>query len=146
MGRVQPGDTVVPYRTLIRCKLGGAVGALGSRHLQVMIGKAAAKRGLTVPAPYYALHPMIDLDLPVPMELADRKSTRLNSSNRCISYAVLCLKKKKKKIHFQLDKTLTKITIFSWIYSYILKMSIRCRGIFFPQPFRDYILALIINP
>src|SRR5437763_12641767 len=29
--------------------------------------------------------------------LQDRKSTRLNSSHRCISYAVFCLKKKKKK-------------------------------------------------
>src|SRR5437762_10622109 len=28
-------------------------------------------------------------------ECADRKSTRLNSSHRCISYAVFCLKKKK---------------------------------------------------
>src|SRR5437762_11445178 len=28
--------------------------------------------------------------------LRDRKSTRLNSSHRCISYAVFCLKKKKK--------------------------------------------------
>src|SRR5437763_11677132 len=28
--------------------------------------------------------------------LLDRKSTRLNSSHRCISYAVFCLKKKKK--------------------------------------------------
>src|SRR5437762_9576820 len=28
----------------------------------------------------------------------DRKSTRLNSSHRCISYAVFCLKKKKKAI------------------------------------------------
>src|SRR5437762_11019448 len=28
---------------------------------------------------------------------ADRKSTRLNSSHRCISYAVFCLKKKKNK-------------------------------------------------
>src|SRR5437764_7677301 len=27
----------------------------------------------------------------------DRKSTRLNSSHRCISYAVFCLKKKKQK-------------------------------------------------
>ena len=27
--------------------------------------------------------------------LTDRKSTRLNSSHRCISYAVFCLKKKK---------------------------------------------------
>src|SRR5437762_4242944 len=29
------------------------------------------------------------------LELGDRKSTRLNSSHRCISYAVFCLKKKK---------------------------------------------------
>src|SRR5437764_5999350 len=29
---------------------------------------------------------------------SDRKSTRLNSSHRCISYAVFCLKKKNKKI------------------------------------------------
>src|SRR5437763_5063044 len=28
---------------------------------------------------------------------ADRKSTRLNSSHRCISYAVFCLKKKNEK-------------------------------------------------
>src|SRR5436189_5959051 len=33
-----------------------------------------------------------------PSRLApDRKSTRLNSSHRCISYAVFCLKKKKTK-------------------------------------------------
>src|SRR5437879_8537712 len=31
--------------------------------------------------------------------LRDRKSTRLNSSHRCISYAVFCLKKKKKMYH-----------------------------------------------
>src|SRR5437762_6056743 len=30
----------------------------------------------------------------------DRKSTRLNSSHRCISYAVFCLKKKKTITHF----------------------------------------------
>src|SRR5437763_12727683 len=29
----------------------------------------------------------------------DRKSTRLNSSHRCISYAVFCLKKKKGSVH-----------------------------------------------
>src|SRR5437762_4873707 len=29
------------------------------------------------------------------LEWPDRKSTRLNSSHRCISYAVFCLKKKK---------------------------------------------------
>src|SRR5437763_11378548 len=31
------------------------------------------------------------------LDATDRKSTRLNSSHRCISYAVFCLKKKKKK-------------------------------------------------
>src|SRR5437763_6065084 len=30
------------------------------------------------------------------VHVIDRKSTRLNSSHRCISYAVFCLKKKKK--------------------------------------------------
>src|SRR5437762_9429861 len=33
-----------------------------------------------------------------PAAVGDRKSTRLNSSHRCISYAVFCLKKKKKTI------------------------------------------------
>src|SRR5207248_11701189 len=36
---------------------------------------------------------------PVP-EIRDRKSTRLNSSHRTISYAVFCLKKKKKTTQF----------------------------------------------
>ena len=34
----------------------------------------------------------------------DRKSTRLNSSHRCISYAVFCLKKKKNKIILETTK------------------------------------------
>src|SRR5437879_10720605 len=42
-----------------------------------------------------------DVDLshrisPDDFEKIDRKSTRLNSSHRCISYAVFCLKKKRK--------------------------------------------------
>src|SRR5256885_11943576 len=37
--------------------------------------------------------------------LGDRKSTRLNSSHLVISYAVFCLKKKKKKEHGTLDDT-----------------------------------------
>src|SRR5207248_11029176 len=37
------------------------------------------------------------LDLRGEKNFADRKSTRLNSSHRTISYAVFCLKKKKKK-------------------------------------------------
>src|SRR5437879_11178867 len=38
------------------------------------------------------------------MILPDRKSTRLNSSHRCISYAVFCLKKKKKKTNTTIIK------------------------------------------
>src|SRR5437762_8109350 len=38
------------------------------------------------------------------MTSRDRKSTRLNSSHRCISYAVFCLKKKKKKKKNKLEK------------------------------------------
>src|SRR5437879_9407732 len=37
----------------------------------------------------------IDVRLPGDERIEDRKSTRLNSSHRCISYAVFCLKKKK---------------------------------------------------
>src|SRR5437763_2387109 len=32
------------------------------------------------------------------VRISDRKSTRLNSSHRCISYAVFCLKKKKRDL------------------------------------------------
>lgn len=39
-------------------------------HLQVMLGKAAAQNGIVLTGPYYALHPMIEMSLPVPMELA----------------------------------------------------------------------------
>src|SRR3989440_3192331 len=35
----------------------------------------------------------------------DRKSTRLNSSHDQISYAVFCLKKKKKTVHCQQERT-----------------------------------------
>src|SRR5437879_11453045 len=33
--------------------------------------------------------------------VVDRKSTRLNSSHRCISYAVFCLKKKRERDNIQ---------------------------------------------
>ncbi|WP_422031537.1 lytic transglycosylase domain-containing protein [Roseovarius sp.] len=51
-------------------RLGHALDMMGEPHLEVMVGKAAAERGLVVPGPYYALHPMRDMDLPVPAELA----------------------------------------------------------------------------
>src|SRR5437879_8179171 len=36
-------------------------------------------------------------------KIGDRKSTRLNSSHRCISYAVFCLKKKSNKATVERD-------------------------------------------
>src|SRR5437867_6626701 len=38
------------------------------------------------------------------VEERDRKSTRLNSSHRTISYAVFCLKKKKKEIKYNISE------------------------------------------
>src|SRR5437762_4428324 len=51
------------------------------------IAKESAKTGRTVRE--------IAREKKVLPEKEDRKSTRLNSSHRCISYAVFCLKKKK---------------------------------------------------
>src|SRR2546422_8047288 len=75
MIRRPPRSTLFPYTTLFRS--GGAVmvvRATGRRGAAVRA--AAARRGESV--------------------TADRKSTRLNSSHGYISYAVFCLKKKKK--------------------------------------------------
>src|SRR5437762_10110486 len=47
----------------------------------------------------------VDGAFPAVIDRLDRKSTRLNSSHRCISYAVFCLKKKKNihHVHFGCD-------------------------------------------
>lgn len=38
-------------------------------HLAVMIGKRAARRGLTIAAPYYPMHSLVELDLPMAPEM-----------------------------------------------------------------------------
>lgn len=50
--------------------LGAFAVARNRPHIAVMIGKRAAQRGIVIPTAYFALHPMVDMDLPVPMELA----------------------------------------------------------------------------
>src|SRR2546422_7720614 len=47
-----------------------------------------------------------ELKAPSSLRIPDRKSTRLNSSHGYISYAVFCLKKKKKKTRQRLDKSM----------------------------------------
>lgn len=51
-------------------QLGNALGDIGSDHLQVMVAKTAARQGVTLPGPYFPRHPLEQLDLPVPAELA----------------------------------------------------------------------------
>src|SRR3712207_8183537 len=89
MIRRPPRSTLFPYTTLFRS---------GRR-----VGRHAEEPVLGVdrvePSVLAELHPrdvVADrLDRPV---LEDRKSTRLNSSHANISYAVFCLKKKKKNL------------------------------------------------
>src|SRR5438094_5676156 len=78
MIRQPPRSTLFPYTTLFRsdrskndANVGGDTQALSQDH--------DCKRGRD--------------------RWADRKSTRLNSSHRTISYAVFCLKKKKGQVH-----------------------------------------------
>src|SRR5688500_19262247 len=51
-------------------------------------------------------HPRQPLTLPPVLMEEDRKSTRLNSSHLVISYAVFCLKKKKKTIEPRSGRTI----------------------------------------
>src|SRR5437879_9690599 len=99
MLRRTPPSTLFPYTTLFRSRafnvipdraeLRGTVRTFGGiffedapRLLEETAQGVAAAFGARAEVEYRRL---------------DRKSTRLNSSHRCISYAVFCLKKKNKK-------------------------------------------------
>src|SRR5438094_7311057 len=80
-----PGSTLFPYTTLFRSEVGCRVG---------IIGREGARDGDHAHEGNRANQAPVTAGLrPEPGE--DRKSTRLNSSHRTISYAVFCLKKKK---------------------------------------------------
>src|SRR2546422_6881908 len=85
MIRRPPRSTLFPYTTLFRSRAAAAAARLIGRRAFVA-GLAAGLVARPTPAPAV-----------VPRDEADRKSTRLNSSHGYISYAVFCLKKKKKK-------------------------------------------------
>src|SRR3712207_7388640 len=89
MIRRPPRSTLFPYTTLFRSGSGPA----NRKGLDYYRRLVEGLRGR-------AIEPMLTLyhwDLPQALEDRDRKSTRLNSSHANISYAVFCLKKKKKK-------------------------------------------------
>src|SRR2546430_8044623 len=85
MIRRPPRSTLFPYTTLFRSH-GGHVPA----HVDERPADSARPEHVHRP-----IDPVADADRAVD-ELGDRKSTRLNSSHSQISYAVFCLKKKKK--------------------------------------------------
>src|SRR2546430_5552048 len=81
MIRRPPRSTLFPYTTLFRSH---AVIALELRVVRHRVRRRAAA------VVHVQVHRLV-------VEGEDRKSTRLNSSHSQISYAVFCLKKKKKK-------------------------------------------------
>src|SRR3712207_8757112 len=87
MIRRPPRSTLFPYTTLFR-SLGGGNPPAAARHR----GRAGGHRS-----------PRTGSGQPGRAGRQDRKSTRLNSSHANISYAVFCLKKKKKKKYTMID-------------------------------------------
>src|SRR3712207_7126942 len=94
MIRRPPRSTLFPYTTLFRSPADLRDGGRAARRRTLR----SAVRGLLVRADpgYPAPRPVRDPGGCAPPPL-DRKSTRLNSSHANISYAVFCLKKKKKQ-------------------------------------------------
>src|SRR3712207_7892907 len=92
MIRRPPRSTLFPYTTLFRSELGEVEGpnaavAVGTSNAGVRVVGRALGHALGV-LPLSGNWAHADLD---------RKSTRLNSSHANISYAVFCLKKKKRQ-------------------------------------------------
>src|SRR3712207_8643345 len=102
MIRRPPRSTLFPYTTLFR----SARAARRAPRARVGGGAARARAPMRLSRPVRAaavggLLLLVGLSLGVPawsltVQLIDRKSTRLNSSHANISYAVFCLKKKKR--------------------------------------------------
>src|SRR5256886_8254358 len=87
MIRRPPRSTLFPYTTLFRSegKASDAVAVL----LSIIPGLGHIYKG-------HRLAGFLWMAGAIPAGILDRKSTRLNSSHSQISYAVFCLKKKKK--------------------------------------------------
>src|SRR2546430_13355687 len=94
MIRRPPRSTLFPYTTLFRSQIERL-----ERRVGVMCELAAGEPdlvGLGVALVQVQDPPTVGHHLHVGADPTDRKSTRLNSSHSQISYAVFCLKKKKK--------------------------------------------------
>src|SRR2546427_2719659 len=100
MIRRPPRSTLFPYTTLFRSREGVGLLVTAVRgadlHLALPIGQCVDLQLAALPGQCGGIRHHRPLD---------RKSTRLNSSHSQISYAVFCLKKKKKK---HTKRTITK--------------------------------------
>src|SRR5438477_3376474 len=94
MIRRPPRSTLFPYTTLFR-----SYGAYVSKNFAPGAGGGTSWFQLLNDHHNGRLEFRVTEDNPtlVSSKILDRKSTRLNSSHMSISYAVFCLKKKKKK-------------------------------------------------
>src|SRR5947209_12896198 len=101
MLRRPPRSTLFPYTTLFRSRLESLDAAYES-----LRSMASALNGLEINAERggFVVPKLSDAHLPDARGEIDRKSTRLNSSHANISYAVFCLKKKKKNKHKKLKQ------------------------------------------
>src|SRR5438874_8937504 len=90
MIRRPPRSTLFPYTTLFRSPRASSAADTGEP-----ARTAAAARRAPAPRPIIARQESGSASRPT--STIDRKSTRLNSSHVEISYAVFCLKKKKRK-------------------------------------------------
>src|SRR2546422_10067592 len=88
MIRRPPRSTLFPYTTLFRSRMLVQDGEGATKLVSITVRGAASRRDALVAARSVANSPLVK---------TDRKSTRLNSSHGYISYAVFCLKKKKKQ-------------------------------------------------
>src|SRR5207253_8832033 len=94
-----PRPTLFPYTTLFRSITTGARDLAGNALAANFVWSfiTAATPGGQVPVTFGAATTFVVLAGSTVTK--DRKSTRLNSSHVAISYAVFCLKKKKRHIH-----------------------------------------------
>src|SRR2546430_8898463 len=99
MIRRPPRSTLFPYTTLFRSEVAdeALVVRAGERDVEGRTGERIG-RGEDASVGSRVERPVGADGKGVHVRMQDRKSTRLNSSHSQISYAVFCLKKKKKNI------------------------------------------------
>src|SRR2546429_3612050 len=99
MIRRPPRSTLFPYTTLFRSATPSPDGALVEPTSDGGSNWMAPSFELLPPICFMLMPAGASAFITSPPPGRDRKSTRLNSSHGYISYAVFCLKKKKKTIH-----------------------------------------------